>query len=246
MQNGWTYVLSKTKRLFSSNKLHLSIDMRHGRHADWYLGTVDDEPAMFLHSNKWYVTNDTNKTIQILHAYLVKPKNKVTESGIVFTRHPEMDEFGEYPILPRCHSELLVDLIIQPPCRREGESLSAKITFVDNYNKNYKVGAQFEGRSGTGKLILCMKIDTRTKSELDVFQLPTKVIKKLARKGHSLAHNSKVLPTGSGEEWVIKDPDSPHLIYTAKLKNTELSLFKRFVPPPRQQVRRVSPDWQRA
>ena len=225
--------LSNFKGRFSGEKLHLSLSMKRWYDSYWDLGSAHGEPAMFINS-KWYATNDTKKPIYITGAYLDKPKAETSELETLLTQHPESDEFGEYPILPKSISEVMVIFTIQPPCRKEGESLNSKIVFVDNFNRKHKAKAQLVGMSRDGKLIFCMKLDEHARGELGKNQLPSKVLKKLAKEGHGLSHSYEVIPSRSGEEWEIKDTDSPRLIYTAKLRDTELSLFKQPAPPPRK------------
>ena len=95
---------------------------------------------MQIHS-KWHATNLTDESIQILGAYLVKPRNKVMISVL----DSYSNEFSEHIILlPGYPTEIIMDLCIQPPICEEGENFKGKIVFIDQFNKKHKVKATFK------------------------------------------------------------------------------------------------------
>lgn len=214
-------------------------NMRDGYEGDWGGGESRGERAMCIHS-KWYVTNVSDGLMQILRAYLVKPR---TEATMLCTQHPEEDVFGDYPILPGHLSQVLVNFFVVPPFRREGENFKGKIIFVDQLNKKHKVKARFSSYSDDGELILTIKPNAICIAELDSSQLPKQIRKKLENKNVSLSHNSKISVSNKGTKWVIKDPEKPRLVYTAMAEDKKLYVYKRFIPRPRQ---RPAPDaWRR-
>ena len=235
--------LSKIKWILPSEALHLSLSGRRWHDSYWDLVEAHGEPAMIFYS-KWYFTNKSKTPIRIHSAYFKKPKAKKSKLETLSTRQPDDGEYGEYPILPEDTSEIVLILTIQPPCRKEGESIDTKVVFVDSLNRKHKAKARFVGRSDAGILIFCMKLDERAKGELEKNRLPSKVKKKLAKTGHRIAEDSEILPSRSGGEWEIKNPDMPSLIYTAKLNGTEVCLFKKDAPPQCHPMRRTSPYWQ--
>ena len=117
--------------------IRLILDTTRG--SDWSKGTIRGEPAMYLHSG-WYATNVTDEEVWILRAYLVRPR---TESDILFVQHPELDEFGKYPILPKSTAKVSVDFWIQPPIRKEGASFKGKIVFIDQFNNKLIFSIKF-------------------------------------------------------------------------------------------------------
>ena len=208
-------------------------------HQHWHKAELRGEPAMSIHS-KWYVTNLTDELIWILKAYLEKPR---TEAMMVLTKDPEGDLFDEFPILPRNKSEVIVDLCIQPPICKQGESLKGKIVFIDHFGKKHKVKVTFKSRTQEGELILSIRSSVRYQDELNSKVLPKSIRKKLQRKGVSLSDNLSI--SVQDTKWEIKDPEKPRLVYTAKIEDRKLNLSKCFIPPPRQ-VRAAPTTWTRA
>ena len=198
--------------------------MTGGYEGHWGKGEVRGEPAMHVHS-EWYATNVTDENVWILRAYLVKPRT-------------ESDMFGKFPILPGCPSEVSVDFWIQPPIRKEGESFKGQIVFIDQFNNKHKVKATFESHSQEGELILSIRPNLRYQNELNSKLLPKAIRKKLKRKGESLSYNLNI--SVQDTKWEIKDPEKSHLIYTAKIEDNKLNLYKRFIPPSRQRPVGVS------
>ena len=109
-------------------------------HEHWFYGELRGKSAMQIHS-KWHATNLTDESIQILGAYLVKPRNKVMISVL----DSYSNEFSEHIILlPGYPTEIIMDLCIQPPICEEGENFKGKIVFIDQFNKKHKVKATFK------------------------------------------------------------------------------------------------------
>ena len=193
----------------------------------WGNGEVRGELAMQVNS-KWNATNLTDEEIRILRAYLVKPRTK----AMVLTQAPERDMFGRFPILPRDTVEVSVMLWIQPPIRKEGESFKGKIVFIDQFDNKHRVQVTFESRNREGELILSVGLNLRCQNGLNNKYLPKEIRKKLKKKGELLSHNLNI--DVQDAKWVIKDLEKPRLVYTAKIEDRKLNLYKRFIPPPRQ------------
>ena len=198
-------------------------------HQHWHNAELRGEPAMSIHS-QWYATNRSNEIVRILRAYLVKPRIE----GMICTRSPKSEMFGGYPILPRRTTEVIVDLCIQPPICKEGENFQGRIVFIDQFNNKHRVKVNFEPPIQEEELILSVKSSLKRQDELNNKLLPKSIRKQLKRKGISLSYNVNISISIKNAEWIIKDPQKPHLVYTAKLEDKTLNLYKRFIPPPRQ------------
>ena len=197
-------------------------DMTYGYEGRWNNGKVDGEPAMQVRS-KWHATNVTDENVWILRAYLVKSRTE----AMVLTQDSEGDMFDKFPILPRGTSEVIVHLWIQPPIRKEGENFKGKIVFIDQFNNKHKVKVTFVSRSQEGKLILSVRSSLRYQNELNSKLLPKAIRKKLKRKGELLSHNLNI--SVQDAKWEIKDPEKSRLIYTAKIEDNKLNLYKCFI-----------------
>ena len=215
-------------------------DTTYEAHQHWHNAELCGEPAMSIH-RPWYVTNLTDEPIWILRASLEKPR---TEAMMVLTKDPEGDLFDRFPILPRNKTEVIVDLCIQPPICKQGESFKGKIVFIDHFGKKHKVKVTFKSRPQEGELILSVRSSVRYQDELNSKVLPKSIRKKLQRKGVSFSNNLSI--SVQDTKWEIKAPEKPQMIYTAKIEGKKLNLYKCFVPPPRQ-ISAVAPaSWTRA
>lgn len=108
----------------------------------WNNGESNGKPAMQVRG-EWYATNRTDESMQILRAYLVKPR---TEAWPRTRNSYNEDLLGDYPISPGDVTRVKVTLCIQPPICKEGESFIGKMVFIDQFNKKHKVKATFEFR----------------------------------------------------------------------------------------------------
>ena len=214
-------------------------DTKYEVHQHWHKAELRGDPAMSIHS-PWYVTNLTDEPIWILRAYLQKPR---TEAMMVLTKDPEGDLFDRFPILPRYKTEIIVDLCIQPPICKEGESFVGKIVFIDNFSRKHKVKATFRSRPQEGELIFSVRSGMRYQDELNGKVLPKSIRKKLQKKGISFSNNLSI--SVQDTKWEIKDPEKPRMVYTAKIEDKKLNLYKRFIPPPRQMPAAAPASWKR-
>lgn len=117
------------------NWLNRPIIVRHQRDNWWHMGkTGDQKPSMQVVSY-WYITNQTNRPLRVLNAYVVKPKI----FGHVVTKDLNSQYHGSYPIPPHSTTDLHADFWINPPIRKIGKDLSLDIVFVDQYGQKRKM-----------------------------------------------------------------------------------------------------------
>lgn len=106
---------------------------RH-HHNWWHLGSTKGKPAMQVVCD-WYITNISDVDVLICGVSLRKPKT----IGNIYLRHQHQDIYGSYSISPGCTTEARADFWIQPPIRKEGESLVVDIDFVDQFGNSHRV-----------------------------------------------------------------------------------------------------------
>ena len=205
-------------------------NVNYGNESSWNDAKVNGQSAMQVRS-KLSATNITDEGVLILGAYLVKPRTKGTRVD-VSTRAHDSNMFGEFPILPRCKTEISVHYWICPPIRKEGESFKGKFVFVDQFDNKHKVWVTFEARSRVGELVIATRLRLKFQDDLNSKILPRAIRKKLSKKGESLSH--KLIISVKGDGWEVKDPEKPDWIYTARIEDKKLYLYKRYIPPPRQ------------
>ena len=224
--------LTKIWKAFLPSKTLTFVPNVRSRGSHWGGGETRGERAMYA-SSEWYVTNVSNGPMQILRAYLVKPR---TEASMLMTQHPEEEVFGDYPILPGSMSQVHVSFFIVPPFRREGETFGGKIIFVDQLNKKHKVKVRFGSYSEDGELVLSIKPTARWRNQLDRNHLQNAIRKKLNRKKVFLSQNLTISTSKTFTEWEIRNPNTPDLVYIAKFRDKELHLYKRFITNLGRQV----------
>ena len=111
------------------------IIVRHQRENWWHMGrTGDQKPSMQVVSY-WFITNQTNRPLKMLNAYIVKPRNY----GHVMTKDVNSQYHGSYPVPPHSTTDLHADFWINPPIRRVGKDLKLDIVFVDQYGQKRKI-----------------------------------------------------------------------------------------------------------
>lgn len=100
----------------------------------WHMGSSNSEPAMQVVCH-WYVTNLTDRPIRVLAARLLRPET----TGMVSTKHPSDNIFGQYPIHPGATTELSADFWIKPPVREKGQEFKATVVLVDQFGNEHRV-----------------------------------------------------------------------------------------------------------
>ena len=115
--------------------LNRPIIVRHQRHNWWHMGrTGDQKPSMQVVSY-WYITNQSNHSLMMLNAYIVKPRIY----GHVMTKDVNSQYHGSYPVPPQGTTDLQADFWINPPIRKVGKDLKLDIVFVDQYGQKRKI-----------------------------------------------------------------------------------------------------------
>lgn len=111
------------------------IIVRHQRQNWWHMGrTGDQKPSMQVVSY-WYITNQTNRPLKMLNAYIVNPRIY----GHVLTKDVNSQYHGSYPVPPHNTTDLHADFWINPPIRKVGKDLKLDIVFVDQYGQKRKI-----------------------------------------------------------------------------------------------------------
>jgi hypothetical protein len=101
----------------------------------WYIGSMNDEPVMQVVSH-WYVTNISDKPVEVLRAFLTKPR---TEGLMVLVRHPKDNIYGRYQIQQGATTELSADFWVQPPVQEVGKDFVATVVVLDQFGNEHRV-----------------------------------------------------------------------------------------------------------
>lgn len=86
-------------------------------------------------SSHWYVTNKTDKPINILNVYIKKPRIQ----GRIMLKDTHSSYYGSYPVLPNTITEASADFWVLPPFCKEGKNFKVDIVFIDQYGKKRTV-----------------------------------------------------------------------------------------------------------
>lgn len=131
-----SHYIGKENRLVTiipwvKNWLNRPVILPHQQNNWWHMGkTTDQKPSMQIVSY-WYVTNTTDRPLNILNAYI---KNPLTQ-GHVLTKNARSNYHGSYPIPPNTTTDLHADFWITPPLCKEGKDLIVDVVFVDQYGQ---------------------------------------------------------------------------------------------------------------
>jgi hypothetical protein len=109
----------------------------------WHMGGVSGKPAMQIVGD-FYFTNITSEPILVTKTFILAytwkcgfiPFPKRVE-GHVFVQHAERDVSGPYHILPRHTSKGMANWWIQPPIKKEGQTLRARTCFIDHFGNEH-------------------------------------------------------------------------------------------------------------
>lgn len=104
--------------------------------------------------------------------------------------------------------------------------------FITNLRR--QVLGRLGWRNYDDKLITNFQPSAECREELDYNRVPPEVKEQLEIKGELLFNNANVSKSSTSIEWKIKDPEAPRLLYTAKVEDNELNIYKLFIPPPRR------------
>ncbi len=97
----------------------------------WHMGSTEDKQPTMQIVSYWYVTNRTNRPINILNAYIKNPKTQ----GHVMLKDVNSAYHGNYPVPPHTTTDLHADFWVHPPFRKEGKDFKVDIVFVDQYGQ---------------------------------------------------------------------------------------------------------------
>ena len=103
------------------------IILPHAQRNWWHMGqTGEQKPSMQI-VTYWYVTNRTDRPINILNAYIKRPRWQ----GMVMTKDVRSDYHGSYPVPPNMTTDLDASFYVSPPFRKRGKKLKLDIVFID-------------------------------------------------------------------------------------------------------------------
>lgn len=106
--------------------------------ASWTPASIEGRPAMHA-SGVWRVTNITSSPIQIVKAYLDKPR---VDGLMVVSQRSNGKTWGVEEIAPNATVDVSVDFWIDPPIKKPGQSFKAAAIFVDQFNNSHRVQSQ--------------------------------------------------------------------------------------------------------
>ena len=140
--------LTKIRRfacsLWERPKQSLRIVFQRERPTQWRMGTIDDTPAMQIVAD-FYLTNTTQEDLFILKTYFVRytcngwvPSSLPVE-GHAFVKNQMVEGEGseKYKIPPGSTYEGHAAWWIHPPIMNEGETLTGRGCFVDQFDNEY-------------------------------------------------------------------------------------------------------------
>jgi len=150
--------------------LNRPVILPHQRQHWWHMGkTGDQKPTMQIVSY-WFVTNTTDKPVNILNAYIKKPRTP----GHVLIKDVHSVYHGSYPIPPHTTTDLHADFWICPPFYKEGKNFKVDIVFVDQYGQKRTI-KKVEFKSDNRKRPAPVKF-----KEEAIYQLEHDIEKKVA------------------------------------------------------------------
>jgi hypothetical protein len=112
----------------------------------WSVARLGDKPGTHVHGH-FYVTNTSDGDVMILKARLHKYPTDLLH---VFTRHPEQNVYGRFPVLSHQMSEVTADFSFFPPIGRDRKALVADVIFTDNFGHEHRLLSLRFGYIGPG------------------------------------------------------------------------------------------------
>lgn len=154
--------------------LNRPIILPHQRQNWWHMGrTGDQKPAMQIVSY-WYVTNATDRPVNILNAYIKKPLTQ----GHVLTKDVHSEYHGSYPVPPNTTTDLHADFWITPPICKEGKDLTVDIVFIDQYGQKRTIrNTVIPSDKRKGPMPVKLEIEAVYKLEHDIEKKVASVLK---------------------------------------------------------------------
>jgi hypothetical protein len=101
----------------------------------WADGSAGEERLMQI--RVWlHVTNLTSQPLQLSKARLYFRRRCIlsdNREGDIDVRHPDVDQYGKYPILPRRMSEASATWMISPPFQVPNKPVFVRVGIVDQF-----------------------------------------------------------------------------------------------------------------
>jgi hypothetical protein len=154
--------------------LNRPVILPHQRSNWWHMGRTGDQKNAMQIVSYWYVTNTTDRPVNILNAYIKRPFTL----GHVLTKDVHSDYHGSYPIPPHATVDLHADFWITPPLCKEGKNLKLDIVFVDQYGQKRTVkNTTFPSDEHKGPIPAKLETEAVYKLEHDIEKKVASVLK---------------------------------------------------------------------
>jgi hypothetical protein len=136
------------RSLWQGPKKSLIFLLQHERSYRWRMGEINDKPAMQIIAD-FYLTNITHEDVFLLKTYFVPyhgtgwfPSSLSVEGKAFVKNHGVTGGApGQHTIPPGFTCEGHADWWIQPPIRRDGETLTGRSCFVDQFDNEHWTAA---------------------------------------------------------------------------------------------------------
>jgi hypothetical protein len=136
------------RSLWQGPKKSLIVLLQHERSYRWRMGEINDKPAMQIIAD-FYLTNITHEDVFLLKTYFVPyhgngwfPSSLSVEGNAFVKNHVVTGGApGKHKIPPGFTCEGHADWWIQPPIRSDGETLTGRSCFVDQFDNEHWTAA---------------------------------------------------------------------------------------------------------
>jgi hypothetical protein len=141
----WTQKIGRFARsLRQGPKKSLMVLLQHERSTRWRMETLNEQPAMQILAD-FYLTNNTHEDVFVLKTYFVPyhgtgwfPSAPLVEGNVWVKNHVVAGGTpGRHKIPPGFTYEGHANWWIQPPLKREGETLTGRGCLVDQFDNEH-------------------------------------------------------------------------------------------------------------
>lgn len=141
----WPHKIERFARsLWKGPKKSLVVFLQHERSLRWRMGKINEKPAMEIIAD-FYLTNITHEDVFVVKSYFVPyrfkgwfPSTLPVEGNAVVKNHVVAEgEPGKHKIPPGFTYEGYADWRIQPPIKSEGQTLTGRGCFVDQFDNEH-------------------------------------------------------------------------------------------------------------
>jgi len=141
----WPHKIGRfAQSLWQSPKHSMIVLLQQERSNRWRMGTLNEKPAMQILAD-FYLTNITHEDVFVLKTYFVPyngtgwfPSSLPVDGNIlVKNRIVTGGTPGRHKIPPGFTYEAHADWWVQPPIKREGQTLRGRGCFVDQFDNEY-------------------------------------------------------------------------------------------------------------